>query len=119
MTVVDLEFGLTLGDKNYTQVTLRELTSKDIIDAQAESERLVETPAGYQLVASPALVGANSLRRQIKKIGDIDGPLSLKDLGELNPFDLNKIQIACAKLEEAVACEIASRTVAHRGRTDS
>lgn len=116
---ITLLHGLKAGEQVHKKVVVRELRAGDIIDATQESERLVETAAGPVLVASPGLVGIHTLRRQIKSIGDIDGPLSLVELRLLHPVDLDLIQEAANKLEAAsVQALEASRKVAQKGRSD-
>lgn len=115
---VELEKGLVVGEKTHTTAVIRELTAGDIFDAQAEAERVVHTEEGPQLVASPSAVGIHTLRRQIAKIGDVEGPLSLGEMRKLHPVDLELLQEECEKLEQAVIAAIASREVTRRGRTD-
>ncbi|AVI04956.1 hypothetical protein [Alteromonadaceae phage B23] len=115
---VELEFGLVVGKKPQKKAVIRELTAGDILDAQWESERVVDTEEGPQLVASPSSVGIHTLRRQIVKIGDIDGPLSMVEMRKLHPVDLELLHSECSKLEQAVIASIASREVAQRGRAD-
>ena len=115
---VELDMGLVVGEKTHKTATIRELTAGDIFDAQADSERVVATEEGPQLVASPSAVGIHTLRRQIAKIGDVEGPLSLGEMRKLHPVDLELLHEECSKLEQAVITSIASREVAQRGRTD-
>jgi phage FluMu protein gp41 len=105
---VDLKHGLTIGDKTHTRAVLKEATAGDVIDATEESEKLVPTPDGYELIASNTLVGANLLRRQIVSIGDYKGPLSLAELKKLHPSDLNLLNTNASLLEDA-AIEVAKR----------
>ncbi|STE16796.1 phage tail assembly protein [Citrobacter sp. wls718] len=75
-------------------ISFRELTAGDIIDAQMASERVVETKAGPQLVSSPSQMGLEMLRRQIAKVGVINGPLSLVLLKKLSQRDFHRISLA-------------------------
>jgi phage FluMu protein gp41 len=113
---VHLDHGYKQGDTVHREITLRELTAGDIIDAQQEAERLVHTPDGPALVSSPTLVGLHTLRRQVSRIGDVSGPLSLAELKKLHPNDLYKLQLRAEELEGAAAADLASREVAQRGR---
>lgn len=119
---ISLKHGLKVGDDTLKAVTLREVTAGDIIDAQDESEKLVYAAEGDRLVptlvASPTLVGVHVLRRQILRIGDLDGPLLLEQLKRLHPADLNLLQEKAEELEGAMEAEAASREVAQRGRGD-
>ncbi len=115
---VDLEIGLEIGEKIHKKAVIRELTAGDIFDAQSEAERVVNTPEGPQLVASPSAVGIHTLRRQIARIGNVEGPLSLAEMRKLHPADLELLHEECSKLDQAVIAAIASREVAQRGRAD-
>lgn len=91
----------------HTQCTLRELTCGDILDAEVESERVhlltVEGVPQPHIVSSPALMNAHMLRRQIKKLGKIHGPLSLELFKKLSPRDLDAVRAAGDRLTEAGA----------------
>lgn len=95
-------------------LTLRSLTAGDIIDARLESERVVETPTGPRLVTSPELMALNVLRRQVTRVGVINGPLSIAQLRLLSHHDLQLLEGAADTLEVA---ELSER-VGNRGRTD-
>jgi phage FluMu protein gp41 len=95
-------------------VTLRSLTAGDIIDARAESERVVETPAGYRLITSNELMALNVLRRQILSVGVIQGPLSIAQLRLLSHSDLQLLESEADALD---AAEMSER-LASRGRAD-
>jgi len=102
---ITLDDGIKVGDDVLTQATLREPTAGDVIDAQEESEKLVETLDGPRLVSSPTLSGAGMLRRQIVRIGNLEGPLSMSDLRKLSPRDMHALQTAANKLDSALAGE--------------
>lgn len=69
-------------------VTFRELTSKDVIDAQLEAERVVIGENGKAVAyCSEVLMGLGMLRRQIASVGEIPGPLSLKQIYAFHPED--------------------------------
>lgn len=102
-----LENGLTKFGKLHQSVTIRSVTGGDIIDATQESERLIFTPEGPALIASPSLTGAHITRRRIVKIGDINGPLDLDLFKELSGDDLGLIQTKCEELDTAHGREAA------------
>ncbi len=108
-TTVDLIKGLTIGEVTHTRATLREPTAGDLIDATDESEKMIRTPEGYQLVASPTLVGLNTLRRQIVSIGEYEGPLAMNEIKKLSAADLSLLQEAAEGLDAAGMREIADR----------
>lgn len=95
-----------IGEGRYTEAELREPTAGDYMDAVAEAERAVPTPAGWQLLASPTLVGWHILRRQIVGLagdaGDtFDGVVTLDMLRGLDTAGLEALQGAAAGLETA------------------
>ena len=107
---VKLKKGLKVGDVIHTAAVIREATGGDFIEATEESERLCLTPEGnYILVASPALVGINTLRRQIVKIGDYEGPLTLREMKLLSGRDIQLLQETAENLESAAMKEVARR----------
>ncbi|HAO9143659.1 TPA: hypothetical protein IRL91_004041 [Escherichia coli] len=112
---VDLLDGLPFGESREYRVTFRELTAKDSIDAESEAERLIETRNGPVLVASPALRGIALLRRQIAAVGQIEGPLSPRQIGQLSERDLSRLMAAVSLLDSAMA----GKLVAERGRPDA
>ncbi len=119
---VTLQKGLRVGQISHTIAVLREPSAGDVIDASMDAEKVVMVPTGVdgaghavmepQLVTSPTLVGINVLRRQIVRIGAIDGPLERELLDKLSPTDLNLLQAKAQELEAA------SIEVAQRGRAD-
>ncbi|SIY02840.1 phage tail assembly protein [Shigella sonnei] len=112
---VDLLDGLPFGESREYRVTFRELTAKDSIDAESEAERLMETRNGPVLVASPALRGIALLRRQIAAVGQIEGPLSPRQIGQLSERDLSRLMAAVSLLDSAMA----GKLVAEWGRPDA
>ena len=109
--------GYKLGNDTLHDVVLRDLDTGDIIQAQLESEKLVTTEKGAELVTSPTLAGANMLRRQIVSIGNVKGPLSLDELQRLHLDDFELIQYKAQQLDQAQARRMAQENTA-RGRTD-
>lgn len=99
--------GLPAGSIVYHEVTLRELTAKDLLDAQDESERVVTTGGTVALVSSPARMGVELLRRQIARLTENDathnGPLSRDELGRLSMRDLTALQQATDALDVLAA----------------
>lgn len=107
---VTLKKGLKIGDAVHTVAVIRDATGGDFIEAAEESERLCLTPEGnYILVSSPTLVGMNTLRRQIVKIGDYEGPLTMKEMKMLSGQDISIVQEAVENLEKATLKEVAKR----------
>lgn len=104
-----LDRGIRQGETTHKFFQLRSLRAGDIIDAQADSEKPVLTPDGYQLVSSPALMGAELLRRQVVKLGSLEGPLELFILKKLSSRDLEILNQHAERLDAATLAEVASR----------
>mgnify|MGYP001403132905 CR=1 FL=1 len=104
---VTLVGGLQIGDTVHTEATLREPTAQDLIDALEESEKLIMVPSAGgdpepRLVTSPGTMGFHVLRRQIVRIGDHPGPLTLAELKRLkSAADIDLLQAEALKLEQA------------------
>lgn len=105
---ITLRDGIKVGEDTLVEAVIRTPTGGDIIDSQEESEKLVMTPGGPRLVSSPSLAGAGMLRRQVVRIGNLQGPLSREDLARLSPRDMRALQLAGESMENAVAGEALS-----------
>lgn len=90
-------------------VTLRLLTAGDLFDAQAESEQVIRTPDGWQLLTSDHLLSLHTLRRQIVSIDDHPGPLSIKELRTLEAHDLDLILRGADAQQQAMLQELKAR----------
>lgn len=101
---VQLEKGITVGDKTHRLAVLKEHDAGMVIDATSESEKVVVVGGQPHLVASPNLVGIEVLRRQIVKIGDINGPIEIEQMRLLSSDDLSRLQDAADRLEFASMC---------------
>ncbi|EAT1856004.1 hypothetical protein EJO82_04230 [Salmonella enterica] len=104
---VDLLDGLPFGEGREYRVTFRELSAKDSIDAETEAERVMDTRNGPILIASPSLRGVALLRRQIAAVGDIEGPLSMLQIGQLSERDLSRLMVAVNLRDTALAGKLA------------
>lgn len=97
-----LKTGLMFGEEPQLDVETRELTSADLIEAELAAERLVADKDGNPvLVVSQVMFNYELLRRQIKRIGKISGPLSIKQLGSLAVEDLEIINTMLSAQELA------------------
>ncbi len=106
VTLID---GLKIGETVHREAEIREAGVADLLDATSESEKLVRTPEGYHLIASSLMVGVNTLRRQIVKIGEYKGPLTLNEIKALSPVDLDLLQSKADELEKASMARIENR----------
>lgn len=91
MLKTGIPFGTGAEAEMQTEVTLRDLTTGDVIDAQTEAEKLVIHNGEPVLVNSPTQFGYALLRRQIGKIGKISGPISMAQLRQLTSEDMEII----------------------------
>lgn len=110
---ITLRDGLLLDDVPQRSVALRDLTARDVLEASEAAEKPVMTADGWTMIISPTRLGAELLRRQIAHIGDIQGPLTMRQLQSLSDVDLQILQGGSEMLDEAVA-----RAVSSRGRSD-
>jgi len=109
---VTLKKGLKIGEEVHHEAEIREASAGDLIDATEESERAVFIEGeGYKLLVSDTMLGLHALRRQIVRIGDHPGPLTLGELKKLSAGDLNLLQ------ERAIMLENGSlEAIVERGR---
>lgn len=106
---VKLKDGLTVGEERHLEAELREVTAGDLIDATEESEKPILTAQGYELLVSNTMVGLNTLRRQIVKVGDHPGPLTLGELKKFSGRDLNLLQAEATQLDNASLAEVTAQ----------
>lgn len=116
MFKVTLHKGLTVGEKVHNIATLRELNAGDVLRAMEESERVVMVPTANgiepSLLMSNALMGVNTLRRQIVSIGEIQGPIEREQLDLLSDRDLDILQKGASDMEKAIV-----KALSERGRS--
>lgn len=114
----NLKHGLPYGKGDEAEpqydVLMCEVSPGDLIDARTESQLLVSTPEGYRYVLSPEHVSVNLLRRQIRRIGKIQGPLSISQLKSLQMEDYERLVNEAEKLDSALFAE----RLSDRGRSD-
>lgn len=110
---IALPHGLQLDGIPQREAEIREASAGDVIQAAGDAEQLLPTREGWQLVPSPSATNAHLLRRQIVRIGEIQGPLTLQQLYRLHHQDLEALQSAIEALDQA------AQRGAARGRDDS
>lgn len=98
---IKLKDGLIVGDETILYLSLRRLTTADLMDAELASESPVVTPAGVQLLSSPSKMGYELIRRSVCKVGDVERTLSMKELRLLSEADFNLLQQAYSVLNNA------------------
>ncbi|MFQ1041437.1 phage tail assembly protein [Gilliamella sp. CG16] len=104
---IKLTNGLQIGDERVTTLTLRRLTTGDLLDSEMAAEQVKLTSQGFQLIASAAVMSAELYRRSVAKIGDLDGPLSMGQLKSLSLTDYNLLRNAYDALNNPVVVEVA------------
>ena len=104
----------TTDEMLHKDVTLRELTSRDVIESQLASERVVIGEHGKAVAyCSEVMMGLEMMRRQIKQIGQIPGPLDMNQIYGLHPEDLKLLT------EKGQAMDDMLGETAERGRHDA
>lgn len=111
-----LKHGLKIGNETLFKVVIKDhLTAGEIREASQAAEKIVMVENEPALVISPTAMSNESLRRQIKSIGDISGPISQAEIDMLHEDDLFLLNKAADNLEKIKT----SNEVAHRGRTNT
>ncbi|HBQ6087519.1 TPA: phage tail assembly protein [Klebsiella pneumoniae subsp. pneumoniae] len=104
----------TDDEMRHKEVTFRELTSEDVINSQLAAERVVIGENGKAVAyCSEVLMGVELLRRQILKVGEIPGPLSLKQIYNFHPEDLEILSSKASSMDDLLT------GTAGRGRPDA
>ena len=124
MHTLTLKTGLPFGkDEQRTferDVELQFLTTAQLLDAEEASEKVVFDLQGQPtLTGSPFRFGLEVTRRRIKRIGQINGPLSRELLGQLTPEDYEAINTAIRAMDTAHAKSIQAGEMAERGRVQA
>lgn len=111
-----LKYGVMFGEEPQTDLETRDLTTADLIEAECAAERLMTDAFGNPiLVVSQTLFNYELLRRQIKSIGKIQGPISIKMLGTLHTEDLALINNVLQATEVAKSKQVLEQ----RGRVEA
>ncbi|MEW5727719.1 MAG: hypothetical protein AB1918_07830 [Pseudomonadota bacterium] len=107
--------GAEAVEVRHTEAVLRELTTGDMIAAAEAAEKCVLGDDGaYHLVQSPGRAGIELLCRQVVRIGEVEGPLTLDELLKLEREDFVFLQAMASQLDNAGA--EAMRGATERGR---
>lgn len=105
----ELEDGFAAGEQTHFEVGLRELNSKDVIDAQLASEKVAVVKGKAMAYTSNVNMGLELLRRQVEFVGSYQGPLSLKELYRFSPKDLDELRKKAEELDGLLAEELDER----------
>lgn len=94
----------------YHTLFLRPLTARDLLEAQDAAEKVVTTKDGLALIASPARLSQELLRRQVKCLTEDgrthNGPLGLEELGRLSLRDIAAVQAGAENMDAADALRV-------------
>jgi phage FluMu protein gp41 len=110
-----LQHGYKVGESTHHEVGLRELSAKDIYEAQLASEHVTLIDRRPYAYTSNVEMGMNLLLRQIEFIGSIQGPFQLKELLKLHPDDFNLIQQQANELDKSMLPEELLEDISERG----
>lgn len=110
---VQLYDGVQVGDRTVYDLVMRAPTAGDLLAAQEAAERPVPTPEGWKLLISEARMGAETLRRQVVKIGGDSGPMELATMQKLSAGDLGVLQMHAQEIDVTIA-----EALSTRGRSD-
>lgn len=109
----ELKDGLTVGmgdDKvTHTEIEVKKITTALLFEAREAAEKPVRTPEGYDLIISPTRLELEIIRRRIKRIGDIQGPIQEKEFKSLSEADINLIAEKVNELDDAEGMDTAGR----------
>lgn len=83
---VELKEGLQLGGRPQTEAVVREATVGDLMAANGVS-------------TNETIIGAEILRRQIEKIGEIEGLLEWEVFNKLTVADMERLQEAADEVD--------------------
>ncbi|MGY3910743.1 phage tail assembly protein [Aeromonas piscicola] len=124
MHTLTLKTGLPFGkDEQRTferDVELQQLTTAQLLDAEEASEKVVFDLQGQPtLTSSPFRFGLEVTRRRIKRVGQINGPLSRELLGQLTPDDYEAINKGIRDMDKAQANVLIAGEMAERGRVQA
>jgi len=125
----ELEKGITVGEGddaiNHTECVIDAATCGDLVDAAKAATSVELAPTGRynkglptfepMAVVNPYLMEIELLYRQVKRIGDLDGPLNQAYWRLLSEDDINLIRQHAEQLRDA---PLASQEVVLGGRED-
>ncbi len=107
MLKVSLIDGLKIGEATYTKVHLFPLTAGEAMDAVEAAESIRMSENGEPVFQhSTTRASAERIRRQLKRLvsddGEIQGPVTLKDIRAMSEGDYRKLTAASDKLDALI-----------------
>lgn len=98
---IDLVDGFKVGDATHMQVEIRKLNLGEMLDVMDKAEKLVQTPAGYELIATPARIEFYQILKMLSLPADPDAIVTENLLKRMSANDYNIILLAMISLERA------------------
>lgn len=111
----DLTHGLKVGDAVHLEVGLRELTPKDVFDAQMASEHVTIIDNRPYAYISNAQFGMELLCRQVEFIGSVNGPFTAKEILKLDSTDFELLQAKAEELDKMMIPQEILDGISQRG----
>ncbi|MGA5655264.1 hypothetical protein [Rahnella contaminans] len=96
-----LKIGMGENIVTHKECEIMKVTTALLFDAREAAERPVATNDGHKLLISPTRLQIEILRRRIKHIGEINGPISENELKSLSDDDVEIIAKHAEKLDDA------------------
>ncbi|AAF94941.1 TPA: phage tail assembly protein [Vibrio cholerae] len=112
----NLEDGFKVGDAQCHEVGLKELTPKDVFDAQLASEKIGILNGRPHAYTSDVQMGMELLCRQVEFIGNVQGPFSVKEILKLSSRDFATLQQKARELDDIMFSDDALEGLEARGR---
>lgn len=113
----NLEHGYKVGEATHLEVGLRELTPKDVFDAQIAAEKVGVVNDRAVAYTSDVQMGMELLARQVQYIGEVQGPMSVKEILKLHTSDFALLQSKASELDMLLLPQEALEGVEERGRS--
>ncbi|ELB2073752.1 phage tail assembly protein [Vibrio parahaemolyticus] len=112
----EIEDGFKVGETTHKEIGLRELTPKDVFEAQLASEKIGMINNRPYAYTSDIQMGMELLCRQVDYIGTIQGPISIKELLKLSAKDFALLQQKSSELDNVIFPHEVMEEVEARGR---
>ncbi|AAN55723.1 phage tail assembly protein [Shewanella oneidensis] len=111
----ELQKGFQVGENTHFEVGLRELTPKDVFDAQMASEHVTILDNRPYAYISNAQFGMELLCRQVEFIGSVNGPFTVKELLKLDIKDFELLQAKSEELDKMMIPQEVLDGISQRG----
>ncbi|EJG1588481.1 phage tail assembly protein [Vibrio parahaemolyticus] len=112
----ELQDGFNFVEAVYHEVGLKELSPKDVFDAQMAAEKIGIVEGRPYAYTSDVQMGMELLCRQVEFIGSVQGPISVKEILKLSPKDFALLQMKATELDQVLFEDDTLEAVEARGR---